>query len=313
MSIPLPNLDDRSFADLMAEGKRLIPGLAPSWTDHNPSDPGITLIEMFAYLSEMLIFRANRVSDANQRAFVALLRGPEYAMTRPIEEEIRSAVLDLREEERAVTTGDFETRARMVAGVARARCLPRLDVEAASPYADAPAHVSVVIVPRRSASGQPPEASNELRQTVVAALAPCCLLTTRLHVVSPRYLPISVRIEVHLFVDQDERAIKEQIGQRVREYFSPLAGGADAQGWPFGQAVYVSDLYGILDSVEGVDYVCPQSSQNGELPVVRSSTQGRNINENGRDVGVRLQPDELVWVSRTDISMVRQTVTVVEG
>lgn len=313
MSIPLPNLDDRRFADLLDEGKRLIPGLAPSWTDHNPSDPGITLIEMFAYLAEMLIYRANRVSEANQRAFVRLLRGPEYTLTRPIEEEIRLAVLTQREELRAITGEDFEIRAGMVDGVARAHALPRLNVEAPSPYADAPAHVSLAIVPLRSPPGQQPAATDELRQAVMAELAPRCLLTTRLHVVPARFLPISVRIEAHVFVDQDERAIKVLIGQRIRDYFSPLVGGAAGKGWSFGQAVYVSELYAMLDSLDGIDYVCPVRTQSGEQPVIRSTIQGRNINENGHEVGLQLQPDELLWVSRLEISVLRQTQMVAEG
>ena len=75
MPIPLPNLDDRAFDDLVAEGQRLIPGPAPSWTDHNPSDPGIAFIELFAYVTEMLLYRADRVGEANKQAFVKLLRG----------------------------------------------------------------------------------------------------------------------------------------------------------------------------------------------------------------------------------------------
>ena len=65
MPIPLPNLDDRAFDDLVAEGQRLIPGPAPSWTDHNPSDPGIAFIELFAYVTEMLLYRADRVAIPN--------------------------------------------------------------------------------------------------------------------------------------------------------------------------------------------------------------------------------------------------------
>src|ERR1044071_2439456 len=73
MPITLPNLDDRRYADLVEEARSLIPTYAPEWTDHNESDPGITLIELFAYLSEMLIYRLNRVTDANRYAFLKLL------------------------------------------------------------------------------------------------------------------------------------------------------------------------------------------------------------------------------------------------
>ena len=56
MPIQLPNLDNRQFTDLMEEALALIPTYAPEWTNHNPADPGITLLELFAYLTEMLIY-----------------------------------------------------------------------------------------------------------------------------------------------------------------------------------------------------------------------------------------------------------------
>jgi len=46
--LPLPNLDDRRWADLVDEGRTLIPVSAPAWTDHNIHDPGVTLMEMLA-------------------------------------------------------------------------------------------------------------------------------------------------------------------------------------------------------------------------------------------------------------------------
>jgi len=61
MPMKLPNLDDRTYADLMAEAVASIPALYPRWTDHNPSNPGIALVELFAWLTEMLIYPANLV------------------------------------------------------------------------------------------------------------------------------------------------------------------------------------------------------------------------------------------------------------
>jgi len=72
MPIPLPNLDDRRWADLVEEGRSLIPVFAPEWTDHNVSDPGITLMELFAWVTEADIYRANRIPDLHKRKFLAL-------------------------------------------------------------------------------------------------------------------------------------------------------------------------------------------------------------------------------------------------
>ena len=63
MSIPVPSLDDRRFQDLVDDAKRRIGDRCPEWTDHNVSDPGVTLIELFAQMTEETIYRLNRVPD----------------------------------------------------------------------------------------------------------------------------------------------------------------------------------------------------------------------------------------------------------
>jgi hypothetical protein len=82
MPIPLPNLDDRTFADLAEEMRALIPRYAPAWTDHNASDPGVMLIELFAWLTEALIYRLNRIPEASEARFLELL-GATFEPARP--------------------------------------------------------------------------------------------------------------------------------------------------------------------------------------------------------------------------------------
>jgi hypothetical protein len=85
MSLPTPNLDDRTWKDIVEEAKRMIPALCPNWTDFNPSDPGITLVELMAWMSEMIIYRLNRVPEKNYIQFMELmgvtLKPPEPAST----------------------------------------------------------------------------------------------------------------------------------------------------------------------------------------------------------------------------------------
>jgi predicted phage baseplate assembly protein len=73
--VPLPtiNLDDRRFQDIVDQAKRLIPQYCPEWTDHNVSDPGVTLIELFAWMTEMLIYRTNQVPEKMYLQFLNLL------------------------------------------------------------------------------------------------------------------------------------------------------------------------------------------------------------------------------------------------
>src|SRR5713226_6059389 len=114
MALTLPNLDDRTYAELTEEAQALIPTYAPAWSNRNPSDPGITLVELFCYLTEMLLFRVNRVTDDNVKAFLKLLNGPAWQPPtdpRRLGDEVRLAVQDLRRSYRAVTAADFETLA----------------------------------------------------------------------------------------------------------------------------------------------------------------------------------------------------------
>ena len=74
MPLPTPNLDDLRFQrDLVDEARRRIIRYCPEWTDYNLSDPGITLIELFAWMTEMLVYRLNRVPEKNYIKFMELL------------------------------------------------------------------------------------------------------------------------------------------------------------------------------------------------------------------------------------------------
>ncbi|MEG4805811.1 putative baseplate assembly protein [Microcoleus sp. ARI1-B5] len=71
--LPKSNLDDRSFEDLVEECILRIPRYCPEWTNHNPGDPGITLIELFSWLTDQMLMRFNQVPRRNYVAFLELL------------------------------------------------------------------------------------------------------------------------------------------------------------------------------------------------------------------------------------------------
>jgi predicted phage baseplate assembly protein len=73
MTLPVPNLDDRQFTALVERERVQIPRYAPEWTDHNVHDPGITLLELFAWLAEMQIYYLNRVPAKHELKFLRLL------------------------------------------------------------------------------------------------------------------------------------------------------------------------------------------------------------------------------------------------
>src|SRR6187549_987771 len=73
MPLPAPDLDDRDFQSLVDEAKRLVQKTSPEWTDHNVSDPGVTLIEAFAQMVDQLIYRLNRLPDRHYVKFLELI------------------------------------------------------------------------------------------------------------------------------------------------------------------------------------------------------------------------------------------------
>jgi len=73
MALQAPKLDDRKFQDIVTEARSKIPQYCPKWTDYNLSDPGITIIEMFAWMVDMLLYRLNRVPDKNYIKFMDMI------------------------------------------------------------------------------------------------------------------------------------------------------------------------------------------------------------------------------------------------
>src|SRR6266542_5500845 len=71
MPLEPPNLDDRDFEQLVADARHHLKERTPEWSDVSPSDPGIVLLELFAYLTETMIYRLNRLPA---KAYVEFLR-----------------------------------------------------------------------------------------------------------------------------------------------------------------------------------------------------------------------------------------------
>jgi len=94
-----PVLDDRQLRDLLEELARRLPAHSPEWTDRNASDPGVTLLELFAFLTEDLRYAANTMGERGRAAALELAgaartlaaagagdcgRGPSVSTTSPV-------------------------------------------------------------------------------------------------------------------------------------------------------------------------------------------------------------------------------------
>ncbi len=93
MPIRPPNLDDRRYRELVAEARLLIPQYCPEWTNLNDSDPGMTLVQLFAWMTEMIVFRLNRVPDKTYIHFLNFIgeeRKPALPAVGPVTFTLRS-------------------------------------------------------------------------------------------------------------------------------------------------------------------------------------------------------------------------------
>lgn len=95
MALPAPDLDTRKFQDLMDEAQERIPRYAPEWTNFNPSDPGMALVQLYAWLSETILYDLNRVPELNYIKFLNLL-GVKPRPAQPARAEVTFTLEDLK-------------------------------------------------------------------------------------------------------------------------------------------------------------------------------------------------------------------------
>lgn len=164
MSIPLPNLDDRTVKDLFDDALSSLDADGGDWTDRHPSDTGIVLLELLAGLSEMLLYQAERVSDRHYESFLELLNEPGWEREGDLQTAIAQTISELRRRHRAVTPEDFEFLTlnewpvteeakdlNSVEPIVRVKCFHDRDLTAfhtSDRDRIEPGHISTVVVPK---------------------------------------------------------------------------------------------------------------------------------------------------------------------
>ncbi|NET83393.1 MAG: hypothetical protein F6J94_16170 [Moorea sp. SIO1F2] len=297
MPIELPNLDDRTYDDLVQEALSMIPTHAPQWTNHNPSDPGITLIELFAYLTEMLIYRQNRVTANNIHSFLKLLNGPQWQASgtdiEALNRDIGNTIRQLRQEERAVSCQDFEDLAQKAdSRVARVRCIPKRDLRRSFDI-EKPGHIGLIVVPKKGEEANLSEIIDQVKEDLDSRR----LITTRLQVVEPQYLNVRIQATVVPLPDIQEKDIQAKAQIAIANFLDPLVDGEDQRGWPFGRNLFVSEIYQLLDQLPGIDYVTSV-----EMNRIGENVPDRRIEtpDTKQFVGLDVKPYELL---RTEIEI----------
>jgi predicted phage baseplate assembly protein len=168
----------------------------------------------------------------------------------------------LRTRTRAVTADEFETLARHVPGVDRARCLAP-GSQPGPAGAPRPGEVIMAVLPQvDDAQGYiPPERltlSADLKQGVEKYLDERRLIGTRLEVRSPQFIWVSIEAKIRL-ADRADPALVVETRKRAElelyRYLNPYVGGPGGTGWPFGRDLHVSELYALLQRVAGIEFV----------------------------------------------------------
>ncbi|MCP5108774.1 MAG: putative baseplate assembly protein, partial [bacterium] len=168
---------------------------------------------------------------------------------------------DLKARYRAVTSDDYEELTKNSPGVkvARVKVLPQYDPH--FPCISVPGAVTVVVVPRVRAGTVKAVPGEEFLRTLHRFLDRRRLVTTHLHVIGPEYVDVSVFCKIKLKKKSSPANVKERVLEKLKEFLDPLTGGPGKNGWPFGRSVYPSEIYQLIDNVEGVDYAAGISLQ----------------------------------------------------
>ena len=175
--------------------------------------------------------------------------------------EIR-ARKELNTDYRAVTLADYERLALSVPGlpVARAKAIPNFDPD--YPCIQKPGIVTVVVVPEFWDERPYVEPGDRFIQVAQDYLNQRRLLTNKVKVIGPKYVQISVKCTVYVKHKISPIEVAKRIDRALKQFLSPLdrkPGETDTApgmtAWPFGRPVYPSEIYELIDKIEGVDYL----------------------------------------------------------
>jgi predicted phage baseplate assembly protein len=172
--------------------------------------------------------------------------------------------------------------------VARAKAIPGyhpgLDREM-------PGIVTVIVV---QGPAEPKLSDTAFLEAVYKHLEQHRLLTTRLFVTLPRDIEVSVKAEVVIKPEYVTTNVEERVKTELEQFLAPLTGGKNKKGWPFGRAVYKSEILKVIDGVEGVDFVKTGT------PGLKKTGAG----EDWQDIDITIPPHCLIDSGTHDIKAV---------
>ncbi len=196
---------------------------------------------------------------------------------------------EIRHRDRAVTAEDFAELALNTPSVPihSAYALPNVkivkDEDDLDIDRDVPGAVTVVVLPYKTTSR--PQPSEAEIKAVCAHLNPRRLITTQLFVVGPQYVSVTaLNLSIKIQSEYDLKEITDTVKQRLLAFFHPVVGGREGNGWPFGEDIYLSDIFCEVLNIEGV-------SRAFDLSLSLDGT----LNSDDR---IEIEPEQLIHLSR---------------
>jgi hypothetical protein len=231
---------------------------------------------------------------ADQRSLYAshVIAASGGAATEALADAQARARADLRTQYQAVTSADFEFLAINTPGlrVARTKAIPCFS---AAGKPDPKASVTVVVLPY-STSAKPVPSENFLLN-VCRHLDRHRLITTRVEVVAPNYVRVSVQATVLLQPGFEIDASRQRIIKALNRFLRPVPEPGDKEnlGWTFGRTVFKSEIYELIEKVEGVDCV--------EKVVLTAEGSGAARDANGN---ITITPTSVVYSGEHQVEVV---------
>lgn len=161
----------------------------------------------------------------------------------------------IKNKERAVSAEDFEWMTlQYFSSLARAKCL---STRAPGPtgLVFKPGAVTMVVVPK--SQERFPRPASALLEAIRDYLVGQALggIISDIHVLGPGFTEVTVTAEVHALDPRQNSEVERRCLKALEDFFHPLYGGEDGTGWAFGRDVVLSEVYAVLQRVEGVDFV----------------------------------------------------------
>ena len=291
MAIPLPILDDRTYEQLVTEMLELLPRNNREWTNRNPTDPGVMLLELFAYLIEMDIFQLDRITNESYAKFLKLVEVDTSAYSvEPTNEEIRSGVVQALQNLsylRGVSDNDMSriiedvllplgiiSRIYTFSGkyIKKNFWEPGPDINKRvhaemekegytlvilsidnSPFMREQDNPCLTQVAIDRSPGRYTLSDVNL-YSVVEALRQRRMLTNRIYVHQARVINLAFYIKIVPEKNADLEELPKKIIDKILDYYCPVWGGEDETGFALGRPFKNSEAISVIEQALGVDY-----------------------------------------------------------